>query len=193
MEPFDPEALGSAAGCSVPPRHRLLWPHPSFWPAPGGLSFQVSRAWSLPRGCVPEGPCFILRILLVVPLPVPRRTGWPETIRCPSVIAFARMRRARRPRVSHLNRNTRVSLRGCRIRLMLRPDELLALLRQGRLHSSFHSMSHLAGTSNMTTRANRQFPAAGLTPAGFAALQAAPHSGQMGRSSPPGSGVARRS
>jgi len=73
---------------------------------------------------------------------------------------------------SHLNRNTWVPFRGCRIRLMLRPDELLALLRQGRLRSSFHSMSHLAGTSNMTTRANRQFPAAGLSPAGLAALQA---------------------
>src|SRR3982750_2738119 len=60
---------------------------------------------------------------------------------------------------------------------MLRPGQLLALHRQGRLRSSFHPMSRLSGTSNMTTRANRQFPAAGLTPAGSAALQAAPHSG----------------
>ena len=54
--------------------------------------------WSLPCGRWPEGPCFQLRILLIVPLPVPRRTGWPWTIRRPSVIAFARMRWARRPR-----------------------------------------------------------------------------------------------
>ena len=87
---------------------------------------------------------------------------------------------------SHLNRNTWVPFRGCRIRLMLRPDELLALLRQGRLRSSFRPASRLAGTSNMTTRANRQSPAAGLSPAGFAALQAAPHSGHR-------PGVARRS
>ena len=73
----------------------------------------------------------------------------------------------------HLNRYVWLSFRGCRIRLMLRPDELLALHRQGRLHPSFHPMSHLIRTSNITTRANRQFPAAGLTPAGFAALQAA--------------------
>ena len=79
---------------------------------------------------------------------------------------------------SHLNRNTWVPLRGCEVHLMLRPDHLLALLRQGRLHSSFRSVGHPAGTSNMTTRANRQFPAAGLAPAGSAALQAAPHSGQ---------------
>ena len=86
----------------------------------------------------------------------------------------------------HLNRYMWVSFRGCRLRFMLRPDELLALHRQGLLHSSFHPMSHLAGTSNMTTRINRQFSAAGLTPAGFAALQAAPHSGHC-------SGVARGS
>jgi hypothetical protein len=45
---FRPEALGSAAGCSVPPPHRLLWPHPS-------LSFSSThlciRGWLLqPRG-----------------------------------------------------------------------------------------------------------------------------------------------
>jgi len=34
--------------------------------------------WSLPLGRWPEGPCFKLRILLVVPLPVPRRTRRPE-------------------------------------------------------------------------------------------------------------------
>lgn len=44
---------------------------------------------------------------------------------------------------------------------------------------AFIPMSHLIETSNMTTRANRQSPAAGLTPAGSAALQAAPHSGLM--------------
>ena len=59
---------------------------------------------------------------------------------------------------SHLNRNTWVPFRGCEVRLMLRPEQLLALLRQGLLHSSFHSMSHLIRTSNISTRANRQFP-----------------------------------
>jgi hypothetical protein len=34
-------------------------------------------------------------------------------------------------------------------------------------------MSHLSRTSNMTTRAINQFPAAGLAPAGHAALRAA--------------------
>jgi hypothetical protein len=44
------------------------------------------------------------------------------------------------------------------VRLSLRPGSWLALLRQGRLHSSFHPMSHLTGTSNMTTRPNSQLP-----------------------------------
>jgi hypothetical protein len=38
------------------------------------------------------------------------------------------------------------------------PMELLALLRQGRLHSSFHLLGHPSGVSNITTRANNQFP-----------------------------------
>lgn len=41
---------------------------------------------------------------------------------------------------------------------MLRPGVLLALHRQGLLLSSFHPMNHLTGTSNITTRANNQFP-----------------------------------
>ena len=32
-----PEALGSPAGCAVPPGRRLLWPHPRVWPAPDAL------------------------------------------------------------------------------------------------------------------------------------------------------------
>ena len=59
----------------------------------------------------------------------------------------------------HASRFTRGgSFRGCKVRFMLRPDQLLALHRQGLLRSSFHPMSHLTGTSNMTTRANNQFP-----------------------------------
>jgi hypothetical protein len=38
------------------------------------------------------------------------------------------------------------------------PMELLALLRQGRLRSSFHLLGHPLGMSNITTRANNQFP-----------------------------------
>ena len=38
------------------------------------------------------------------------------------------------------------------------PMELLALLRQGRLLSSFHLLGHPLGMSNITTRANKQFP-----------------------------------
>jgi hypothetical protein len=40
----------------------------------------------------------------------------------------------------------------------LRPDGLLALHRPGRLHSSFHLLSRLSKTSNMTTRVDSQFP-----------------------------------
>src|SRR6202789_3911156 len=65
---------------------------------------------SLPCGHWPAGPCFCLRILLIVPPSVPRRTGQSKTIGRLSVIAFARMRGARRPRLSHLNRYTWAAL-----------------------------------------------------------------------------------
>jgi hypothetical protein len=38
------------------------------------------------------------------------------------------------------------------------PMKLLALLRQGRLHSSFHLLGHPWGVSSITTRVNNQFP-----------------------------------
>ena len=38
------------------------------------------------------------------------------------------------------------------------PMELLALLRQGHLHSSFHLLGHPSEVSSITTRANNQFP-----------------------------------
>jgi hypothetical protein len=38
------------------------------------------------------------------------------------------------------------------------PMGLLALLRQGHLHSSFHLLGHPLGASSITTRANIQFP-----------------------------------
>ena len=65
----DPEALGSPAGCSVPPGHRLLWPHPSLWSAPIALCF---RRRVLVR---PEGPQFKLHVFRSVPSSLPRRSG----------------------------------------------------------------------------------------------------------------------
>ena len=53
------------------------------------------------------------------------------------------------------------------------PEELIALHRPGRLRSSFHLLSRLTKASNITTRVNQPIPAAGLAPAGQAALWAA--------------------
>lgn len=66
--PFGPEALGSPAGCVVPPDRRLLRPHPRLWPSPAGLCLRRRAS----RG--PEIPRFALRIRRSVPSPVPRRS-----------------------------------------------------------------------------------------------------------------------
>jgi hypothetical protein len=80
-----PEALGSPAGCVVPPGRRLLRPHPRLRPAPAALGLAIRRRAS--RG--PQGPQFTPRILLPVPSPIPRRIGRCGTIRVPPASAFA--------------------------------------------------------------------------------------------------------
>ena len=74
----------------------------------------------------------------------------------PSGLPRLRIRSALAVHASRFSRG--IVLRGCKVRFMLRPDELLALLRQGRLRSSFHLLGHPSGVSSITTRANNQFP-----------------------------------
>ena len=61
-------------------------------------------------------------------------------------------------RISARRFPTRFVFRGCKVRLMLRPADLLAPHRPGLLHSSFHLQSRLFEMSNMTTRVYSQFP-----------------------------------
>jgi hypothetical protein len=76
-----PEALGSPAGCSVPPGHRLLWPHPS-------LVRRIHRLICFVRQTLgaAEGPSFILPVCASVPLALPRRTRWLLAISWPPVL-----------------------------------------------------------------------------------------------------------
>ena len=105
--PTGPEALGSASGCPVASSLTTASSAP-LGPSRRLIFFirRVFASWAGGR----EGPCFRLRILPPVPPSVPRQAGRPETIRRPPVIAFARMRGARRLRLSHLNRYTWAAL-----------------------------------------------------------------------------------
>lgn len=90
------------------------------------------------QGWYRELPQFNPRDFPYVPPSVPRWTGWPLVIvASPSVVAFAQLVEARRPQSTHAGSRV-VASRGCKVRLMLRPAGMLVLLRQGRLHSSFH-------------------------------------------------------
>ena len=93
-----PEALGSASSCVVSLRHRLLWPHPSFWPAPGDLWFSPAGLCLAAAG--QKVPAFICESFSSCHFPYPGGPGGLKTIGLPPVIAFARMRGARRPRHS---------------------------------------------------------------------------------------------
>lgn len=95
----------------------------------------------------------------IVPSSVPRRLGdclrlllhrqlWPS----PSSHKVG-------ARISTLGRFLRGSCNeAAKFALRYGPLELLALLRQGRLLSSFHLLGHPSGVSSITTRANNQFP-----------------------------------
>jgi hypothetical protein len=103
-----PEALGSASGCSVPSRHRLLWPHPSFWPVPDGLF--VSPAGLCLSAAGQKVPALSCESFSSCHFQYPGGPGGLKTIVPPPVLAFARMRGARRPHRSHLNRYTWAAL-----------------------------------------------------------------------------------
>ena len=120
-----------------------------------------SRSW--PYGLVWAGhekvPNLSCLSFPIVPSSVPRRLGdffrlllhrllWPS----PSSHKVG-------ARLSTLDRFLRGSCNeAAKFALCYGPMRLLALLRQGRLLSSFHLLGHPWGVSSITTRANNQFP-----------------------------------
>jgi hypothetical protein len=123
----------------------------------------VLSSGSLPLGLVWAGnekvPNLSHLSLPIVPSSVPRRLGdffrlllhrplWPS----PSSHKVG-------ARLSTLGRFSRGSCNeAAKFALCYGPMKLLALLRQGHLHSSFHLLGHPSGVSSITTRANNQFP-----------------------------------
>ena len=123
----------------------------------------VLSSGSLPYGPVWAGnekvPNLSCSSLPIVPSSVPRRPGdclrlllrrplWPS----PSSQKVG-------VRLSTLGRFSRGSCNeAAKFALCYGPMRLLALLRQGRLRSSFHLLGHPSGVSNITTRAKNQFP-----------------------------------
>jgi len=133
----DPEALGSPAGYSVPPGHRLLWPHPRLCGSLASLSSSSCERFE--SQSFPNLPCTSLG---TVPSSVPRRPGWLRlTVSSPAALAFAIFVVARQPQYPRkMEVGSRAGgSRGCKVRFMLRPGPWLALHRQGLLHRSLRS------------------------------------------------------
>ena len=123
----------------------------------------VLSSGSLPVGPIRAGaekvPNLSCLSFPIVPSSVPRRLGdfirlllcrplWPS----PSSHKVG-------ARLSTLGRFLRGSCNeAAKFALCYGPMELLALLRQGHLHSSFHLLGHPSGVSSITTRADNQFP-----------------------------------
>jgi hypothetical protein len=136
---------------------------------------------SLPYGLVWAGIERLPNLLRVsfppVPPPVPRRSRWLHmTVTSPSVLAFAKSALARQPH-PHTRRFSRGERNeAAKFALCYGPEGLLALHRQGLLLSSFRlgESPHPDVEYNYTGK--QPIPAAGLSPARYAALWAASRS-----------------
>jgi hypothetical protein len=98
--------------------------------------------------------------VLIVPSLVPRRIERLHLdVPSPLAGAFATSAEARHPH-GRAFRFQRGSFHEAtfQVRVVLRPDGLLAPHRPGRVRSSFHPPSHLDEASNITTRVDSQFP-----------------------------------
>jgi hypothetical protein len=131
-----PVALGSPAGCVVRPDPRLLWPHLRLCRPPGGL-------WIIPPGCgtnppAAEGPQFALSVRS--PHAAARTPVVPTTARDDAFIVGLPSPHSHRlghhmshPSGSGGSRNEAAAFASC-----YGLEVLQALLRPGRLRSSFH-------------------------------------------------------
>jgi hypothetical protein len=133
---------------------------------------------SLPYGLVWAGierlPNLLRTSLSSVPPSVPRRSEWlPLTVPSPPALAFAKSVLARQPHFHTRRFPCGMCNEAAKFALCYGPEELLALHRQGRLLSSFHlSKSPYSGVE-YNYAGKQPIPAAGLSPARYAALWAA--------------------
>jgi len=153
---------------------------------PAGSSLTMASSEALVRSCRfplrirqvfasirqrPERPCFYLPVLVSMPSSIPRRSGRALTVGWSSVLAFATFGRARQPQEPRKSRFTRgTQFRGCKVRFMLGPGCLLASHRRRLLHSSFHPIESPHWNVEYDYAGKQSIPAAGLPPAGHAAL-----------------------
>jgi hypothetical protein len=173
---FRPEALGSPAGYVVPPGLRLLRPHEPLSASPPGLSVSSRRVFVLrsDRDRPREVPQFTPRVSPTVPSSVPRHSDGAPTVSSPSPLAFTLSLGARH--LQNLPRRSSMGIhcsRGCDVRFMLQPGELLALHRQELLLSSFHPPGSPPSVVEDNYPAKQSIAGAGLSPARHAALWAA--------------------
>lgn len=145
---------------------------------------------SLPYGLVWAGierlPNLLRTSLSSVPPSVPRRSEWlPLTVPSPPALAFAKSVLARQPHFHTRRFPCGMCNEAAKFALCYGPEELLALHRQGRLLSSFHlSKSPYSGVE-YNYAGKQPIPAAGLSPARYAALWAANRPTQTFRSTDP--------
>ena len=98
-------ALGSSAGCIVPPDRCLLWPYPSLCLPPGSLLF--ISAWPCATRQPAEGPQFTLSVPLrraVISTPVAPASAFDDVFL--TDVVFAQLQGARQPRCPRPSRTS---------------------------------------------------------------------------------------
>jgi len=129
------------------------------------------------HGCLHGGargsPIYSLLLCLRAALRTPVDRMAASGCTSPSALAFAIFVVARHPHIPLTSVLAWVVSRGCKIRLMLRPEGLHALHRQGLLHSSSHGFGSLPTHVEDNYAGKQPISATGLTPARNKALWAA--------------------
>jgi hypothetical protein len=165
-----PEALGSPAGYVVPPGHRLLWPHPSLSTSPAGLCIrqQVFALRPRPRGSPLYSACPSLRAASLTPADRSAASGCCLADRGSLHLLLTGSASAR-----HASRFTRGSL----TRLQSSLDAAARSFAGPAPTRAFTFELSPRGSPRRSVEYNyagkQPIPAAGLTPAGHAALWAA--------------------
>jgi len=168
-----PEALGSPSGCVVPSGHRLLRPHPPLWVSLGDFG-SCTYTPSLCRQAKAQSfPNLLCVSLLPCRLPYPDGPSGPDGWAHPLALAFALFERARHPRCSTQAGSCMVFLSGLQSSLYATARQLArpTPARTFTSELSSHESPHWNVGYNYAGKPS--IPAAGLSPAGHAALWAA--------------------
>ena len=171
-----PAALGSPAGCSVPPGRRLLWPHPSLSGASTDLFVFIQRIFpfqSYPGLPLRGSPIYSARLSLraVFPTPLDQEGAFDRFF--PSRVDLRQFRNGSASKIFHAIRFHVVGFTRLQSSLHVTARQVCSPCIGQDFYSRAFTSSVTIGSVEYNYAGLQSTPAAGLSPARRAALWAA--------------------